>query len=337
MPVATRVRNLRVLPYAGCDGRDVRESGGRSPKRSHELDGDVVVVDLGAGNRDDLYDFFATRALRLLVTSRDRPALEATYAFLKSAARRAERRARRDAPGRRSRSSRAAWSETGSAAPEEAETFHAFSRLVREHLGIPLPVVGCLRSSERIPQSIAARQPLVARRGLDDNVRAFHQMAEWVLTGAAAPRAGVRPRRGEAISRRLGAAAGRAFELRAKAPALSRSTGPRRWSFPRARPRSGFATSRPAEPPWRPPSRCGSATAAVLHLDQLDGQPPLAGRREERPAVLAAASGWASCQSGDATGLPARGRGEGSAEIVSVDHALTRARAAREAGRVDSR
>ena len=39
---------------------------------------------------------------------------------------------------------------------------------------------GALRTSERIPRSIVARQPLIVRRGVDDNVRAFHHMAELV-------------------------------------------------------------------------------------------------------------------------------------------------------------
>jgi hypothetical protein len=64
---------------------------------------------------------------------------------------------------------------------------HAFSRLVREHLGIPLPLVAYLAESDRIRQSIAARTPLVARRGVDNNVSAFHHVAEWALAGATAP------------------------------------------------------------------------------------------------------------------------------------------------------
>jgi hypothetical protein len=143
-----------------------------------------VVVDLGADNRDDVYDFFATRALRLIVTGGERAALEATYAFLESAAHRAERR-----HGDRAAEALAQFAGAlvgnWTASLDEAETFHAFARLVREHLGIGLPVAGCLQVSERIPESTIARQPLVSRRGVDDNVRAFHQMAEWVLAEAA--------------------------------------------------------------------------------------------------------------------------------------------------------
>jgi MinD-like ATPase involved in chromosome partitioning or flagellar assembly len=185
-PVPSRVRNLKVLPYAGARRPDEATARRAVVRELFDLDGDIVVVDIGSDNRDDVYDFFATRALRLLVTGGDRAGLESSYAFLESAARRAERR-----HGERAAETLAAfagglvgnWIES----PEQAETFHAFARLVREHLGIPLPVAGCLQVSDRIPQSVAAGQPLVARRGVDDNVRAFHRMAEWVLAEAAGP------------------------------------------------------------------------------------------------------------------------------------------------------
>ena len=146
----------------------------------HDLDSEVVVVDVGGDSRDDLFDFFAASAFRLLVTSREPAALQATYAFLKGAAARAEQ-----SHGAQARALLAQFSGglvgNGIDAPEQEETFHAFSRLVREHLGIPLPVVGCLRHSERVAQSIVARQPLIVRRGIDDNVRQFHHMAETIM------------------------------------------------------------------------------------------------------------------------------------------------------------
>ena len=146
----------------------------------------MVVVDLGAHNREDLFDFFATGAVRLLVSSGEVPALEASYAFLKSAALRAERRHGPAARAALERFSGGLVGNGGTTA-EEAERFHAFSRLVLAELGLPLPVVGCLLTSARIPQSIVARQPLCAGRGHDDNVRTFHHLAEWVVAGAAAP------------------------------------------------------------------------------------------------------------------------------------------------------
>ena len=88
---------------------------------------------------------------------------------------------------------------------------------------------GCLRHSERIVQSIVARQPLIVRRGIDDNVRQFHHIAETLMNDEGADRA------------RLPAAgrSDRAWRSRrcpptspatpASTPAI-RSTGRRRWS-----------------------------------------------------------------------------------------------------------
>ena len=181
----TPVRNVRLLSGAAsaAPAPSVRQA---LVRELHDLDADVVVVDLGGENRDDLFDFFGTNAFRLVVTSREPRALEATYAFLKSAAARAERKHGGDA---REVLARFSGGLVGNAieAPEQEETFHAFSRLVREHLGIALPVIGCLTNSERIAQSIVARQPLTVRRGIDDNVRQFHHMAEAIMNDSEAP------------------------------------------------------------------------------------------------------------------------------------------------------
>src|SRR5206468_9109807 len=78
------------------------DTGSRDQRRAiiHELtdlESDVILVDLGADNREDLFDFFGMNAVRLMVTSRAPRALEATYAFLKSATLRAERKHGADA------------------------------------------------------------------------------------------------------------------------------------------------------------------------------------------------------------------------------------------------
>jgi MinD-like ATPase involved in chromosome partitioning or flagellar assembly len=182
----TPVRNVRLLPWIVAPAAPAGQVRAALMRELHDLDADVVVVDVGAENRDDLFDFFATNALRLLVTARDRRALEATYAFLKGAAARAERKHGADA---RAVLAGFAGGLVGNVIedPEQEETFHAFSRLVREHLGIALPVVGCLTSSERVGQSIVARQPLTVRRGIDDNVRQFHHMAETMMNDSETP------------------------------------------------------------------------------------------------------------------------------------------------------
>jgi flagellar biosynthesis protein FlhG len=182
---ATGVRNVRLWSGAGRVARALDATARRQILLElAALDADVVIVDIGAANRDDLWDFFAAGATRLLVSTVARPALEATYAFLKGAVLRAERR-----HGAEARAVLAQFSGglvgNAAATPEDSESFHAFARIVRERLGIPLAALSCLQQSPRIVEAVAAGKPLVARRGLDDEVRAFHQMAESILTESA--------------------------------------------------------------------------------------------------------------------------------------------------------
>jgi flagellar biosynthesis protein FlhG len=177
---ATGIRNLHLVTGGTASRPLTAEDKDALIDQLGRLDGDVVVVDVGDANRDDLLDFFSTRALRVLVSGADPGALETSFAFLKGASLRAEA-----LYGARAREALARFRGrlvgNNTRTPEEAESFHAFSRLVREHLGIPLPVLGCLRDSDRIAQSVASRKPLLARRGLDENVRAFHVMAEAIM------------------------------------------------------------------------------------------------------------------------------------------------------------
>src|SRR5206468_2835944 len=128
------------------------------------------------GAPEDLWSSFAT-AERLIVTTGEPAALQATYAFLHQAAVRAERQ---HGAGARAALARFLGGLIGNAAtaPEDAERFHAFARMVREQLGIPLTSLGCLRKTGRIAQSVMMGRPLVARRGIDDDVRLFHNLAE---------------------------------------------------------------------------------------------------------------------------------------------------------------
>jgi MinD-like ATPase involved in chromosome partitioning or flagellar assembly len=175
----TAVRHVRLARPAG-------ELGVSSPAevwrlaldRLAMMDADVVIVDLASDRRDDLWTSFAT-AERLLVTTGDPAALQASYEFLFEAAARAERR---HGAGARAALARFAGGLIGNVAtaPEDAERFHAFARMVREHLGIPMTSLGCVRKSSRIAQSPMAGRPLVARRGNDDDVRFFNQLAERI-------------------------------------------------------------------------------------------------------------------------------------------------------------
>jgi MinD-like ATPase involved in chromosome partitioning or flagellar assembly len=177
-PATTRIRNLRIVPAVA----PATDAGARRAlvEELYELDCDVVVVDLGNSNRDDLFESFATYALRAIVTDVDARSLDATYAYLEEAARRARARNGKKAAAVLQRF-RGGLIANRATSPEERETAHAFSRLVLDKLGIPIPVLASLETSPRVAESLRACQPLVARRGLDANVRAFHQMAELVL------------------------------------------------------------------------------------------------------------------------------------------------------------
>jgi MinD-like ATPase involved in chromosome partitioning or flagellar assembly len=178
----TGVRNVKLWPATSMPGRAGDDEARRAAIEGlNRLDADVVIVDLPHLCRDDLWNFFSTGAERLLVSTGDRPALEATFAFLREAALRAERR---HGPAARAMLERFSGGLIGNGAGggEEAEMFHAFARLVRGELGIPLSTLGCLRRSARLAQSVAAGKPLCARRGIDHEVRAFHHLAESIMT-----------------------------------------------------------------------------------------------------------------------------------------------------------
>jgi flagellar biosynthesis protein FlhG len=180
---STGIRNLHLITGATpVPSRSLPPEQKRELMHQlYQLDGDVVIVDIGSTHRDDLWDFFPTGALRLLVSGPERVSFENAFAFLRGAKQRAESRYGAATPDALTRF-RGRLVGNNTRTPEEAEVFHAFSRLVRDHLGIPLPVLGCLRGSERIAQSVLAHRPLLARRGLDENVRAFHQMAEALVS-----------------------------------------------------------------------------------------------------------------------------------------------------------
>jgi len=270
----TSVRNLRLLPCTVSPaGPPPLEQRRALMRELTDLDSEVIVVDIGADNRDDVFDFFTTSASRLLVTSREPRALEATFAFLKSAALRAERRHGQDA---RAVLARFSGGLIGNSidAPEQEETFHAFARLVREHLGIPLPVVGCLRKSERIGQSIVARQPLIVRRGIDDNVRAFHQIAEIVMNdeGAAARACPLDGDPIEVAPTPLPADIGRYARKHPRYPVDWAATLELATGVTAVRVRDVSASGAGVETAMK--LRVGDA--GVLHLDQLSGHPAAA-------------------------------------------------------------
>ncbi|HVT10449.1 MAG TPA: PilZ domain-containing protein [Polyangia bacterium] len=173
----TGIRHLRLAPL-------MDRHAGVGLDALAQIDADVVIADLGSAAPEQLWTSFAT-AERLVVTTGEPAALQATYGFLHQAAARAERQYGADA---RAVLARFMGGLIGNAAtaPEDAERFHAFTRMVREQLGIPLISLGCLRKTGRIAQSVMMGRPLVARRGIDDDVRLFHNLAELLAVESGA-------------------------------------------------------------------------------------------------------------------------------------------------------
>ncbi len=188
-PRPTSVRNLQLAPAADELARAAGAAARRvAIDRLAEMPADVVIADLGARAPDDLWNAFAT-AERLVVTAGDDQSLQGTYDFFSQAARRAQQRHGADA---RATLARFTGGLIGNSAarPEDGERFHAFARMVREELGIPLVALGCLRKSGRIAQSVMMGRPLVSRRGIDDDVRFFHHLAEILAVDPVTQSAG---------------------------------------------------------------------------------------------------------------------------------------------------
>jgi MinD-like ATPase involved in chromosome partitioning or flagellar assembly len=179
----TGVRNVRLCPAAAVAEAPDPDARAAALDELGDAGADVVIVDIGHARRDDLWSSFAG-AERLLVTTGARESLEATYAFLHQAAERARARHGAAAPEVLARFAGGLVGNVAAGA-DEAEAFHAFARLVREELGIPLAALGCLRRSPRIARSTAAGKPICASKGIDDEVRVFHQLAEELVSAHA--------------------------------------------------------------------------------------------------------------------------------------------------------
>jgi hypothetical protein len=62
----------------------------------------------------------------------------------------------------------------------QAGIFHAISRMIQDFLGITVPILGTVRASKRIRESVNLRKPMMLGPR-DEDTRAFEQMAEALL------------------------------------------------------------------------------------------------------------------------------------------------------------
>jgi flagellar biosynthesis protein FlhG len=184
-------------------------------RKLRALEADIIVVDVGAGVGYNALDFFDLGARKLLVTTPQVTALHDVYAFLKSAVLRLLRHSVEEAidaallePATLSTSSEkvvqllARLRETrpeladkvftelerfgacmvGNQVFQDAHAgvFGAVANTMHDFLGVTVPVLGWLRSSAAIHESVNSRRPLALEPHTSDGI-AFRRLAKAVL------------------------------------------------------------------------------------------------------------------------------------------------------------
>jgi flagellar biosynthesis protein FlhG len=184
-------------------------------RRIRALDTDVILIDVGAGVSYNVLDFFEQGAQRLLVVTPQVTSIQTAYSFLKGAVMRtlqhhAEKAAELEllAPAAKSGENEkvsqilARVREQSPVLAEgidkilvrfgaqivgnqvfeasQAGIFHAITRMIEDFLGITVPILGTVRASRRIRESVNLRKPMMFGPK-DDDTRGFQQMAEALM------------------------------------------------------------------------------------------------------------------------------------------------------------
>jgi flagellar biosynthesis protein FlhG len=216
--IETQVPNLRLL--AGTSGVLGAANITHAQKvlllrKLRALEADIIVVDVGAGVGYNALDFFDLGARKLIVTTPQVTALHDAYAFLKSAVLRLLRHNVEEdidaallEPATLSTSTEkvvqilARLRETRPLLADKVFTeierfgacmvgnqvfkdahagvFGAVARTMHDYLGLKVPVLGWLRSSATIHESVNNRRPLVLDRDTKDTA-AFRSLARTLL------------------------------------------------------------------------------------------------------------------------------------------------------------
>jgi len=224
----TGVPGLRLVPGAGGVVGAANPQSSRKLKlirHVRALDADVVVVDVGAGVGFNALDLFDVADLRLVVMSPQLTSAQNAYAFLKGAVFRELRRIAATT-GQQARLDEAAEGAdpTGTTAallarlaaedaalaaalqagvsafgarlvgnqvfePREANVVYALSRMARDFLGLEVPVLGSLRASRRVHDSVNDGRPYLLHAGVDgDECAATLRAVARALLTAPLPR-----------------------------------------------------------------------------------------------------------------------------------------------------
>jgi flagellar biosynthesis protein FlhG len=217
---STGVPNLTLVPgrAAVVGAANIHSSHKlRLIRHIRDLEADVVVVDVGAGVSFNVLDLFDTGDLRLTVMLPQLTSVENGYAFLKGAVFRELRRVaaqRRQAALiddsqearestrtvaqllsrlRQEDAALAAALEGGLARfgarivgnqvfePKEANVLFAISRMARDFLGLEAPVLGILRASRKVHDSIGSSRPFLLDETGEESALAVRRIARALL------------------------------------------------------------------------------------------------------------------------------------------------------------
>jgi len=184
-------------------------------RKMRAVDTDVLIIDVGAGVSYNVLDFFEVAGQRLVVATPQVTSIQTAYSFLKGAVLRtlhhqAEKAAELELlmpatkSGENEKVSRilarvkAANPEVGAAIdrvlanfgaqlvgnqvfdPSQAGVFHAITRMIQDFLGITVPILGWVRASKRVRESVNQRRPMMLGPK-DEETQVFTQMAEALL------------------------------------------------------------------------------------------------------------------------------------------------------------
>jgi len=190
------------------------------------LDADVVIIDVGAGISFNVIDLFNAADFRLLVITPQLTSVQNAYGFLKAAvfrvARQIASRAGWDSAFQSASetqklpeiidSIRAKDREAADALDQmlatfgaqvignqvfdvnQRNTFYALSRMVHDFLGTPLPLLGALRASRVIHDSVNQRRPFALGSLAEENGRILSDIAAGLLREDPGPLRSVRHR-----------------------------------------------------------------------------------------------------------------------------------------------
>jgi flagellar biosynthesis protein FlhG len=215
----TSIPNLSLLAGTGAvlGAADINDEQKRQLLRKLRALDAVVVLDVGAGIGYNALDFFLLGTHKLVVTTPQVTAIHDAYAFLKSAVLRTlQQTAQQDIESAllepallsgesarvvdilaRLRAQKPALADkvfatlqhfgcclmgnqVTSAAP--AGVFHSVSKMMREYLGIDVPIIGHLRFSARMHDSVNDRRPVALSAG--EEARTFRSMAQTLLSAS---------------------------------------------------------------------------------------------------------------------------------------------------------